>query len=460
MVAKRECLSKVGFLRLLLVAAVLLLPAGRDVLPAGASANEKPVKHIILMIADGCGYRQYEATSLYLHGTPNRLGQAQFPLRLGVSTYCSTGSGYDGARAWSDFNYVKKGSTDSAAAATAMATGVKTYSGAIGVGPDKKPLKNVLERAEEVGRATGVVSSVQLSHATPAGFLAHADSRASYEEIARQALLQGKAEVIIGCGHPWYNNDGRRAEKANYQFVGGEETWKALEAGQAGADADGDGKADPWTLLETREAFRALATGDTPKRVVGVPQVSATLQQRRSGDAKAEPFAVPLLEDVPTLAELTRAALNVLDNDPDGFVLMVEGGAVDWAGHSNQSGRLIEEGVDFARAVDAVVAWVEKNSNWEETVLLVTADHETGYLTGPQSGPDALPMWKPLTNRGAGKQPEMQWNSGSHTNSLVPLFARGSAAQALRKQIAGHDPVRGAYIENTAIGQLIFDLLR
>ena len=89
---------------------------------------------------------------------------------------------------------------------------------------------------------------------------------------------------------------------------------------------------------------------------------------------------------MPTLTEMSLAALNVLDNDPDGLYLMIEGGAVDWAAHANQSGRMIEEAIEFERAVEAVLDWVQTNSNWGETLLIVTGDHETGYLTGPDSG--------------------------------------------------------------------------
>lgn len=449
---------------LLLATGVLLAVAGLDTrlasAPAGAPTG-KPVRNIVLMIADGCGFPQMEAVGLYLHGAKGRLSLDQFPVKLGVSTYCATGKGYDPAQAWADFEYVKKGVTDSAAAATAMATGVKTRNGYIAMDPDKVPVKTVLERAEELGRATGVVTTVQFSHATPAAFLAHNPSRNEYEAIAQEMLLRSKADVIMGCGHPWYRNDGRRRDTpGDYKYVGGEATWAALTAGKAGGDADGDGVDDPWTFIETRDAFRALATGDTPKRVCGVAQVSSTLQLGRPGDRKAAPFEVPLTEGVPTLADMVRGALNVLDNDPDGFVVMIEGGSVDGAGHGNLSGRLIEEGVDFLRAVDAVVEWVNRHSNWDETVLIITADHETGYLSGPGSGPESQPMWKPLVGNGVNKLPGMEWYSTSHTNSLVPLYARGRAAEALTKRVVGKDPVRGDYIDNTEVGKLIFELLQ
>ena len=156
---------------------------------------------------------------------------------------------------------------------------------------------------------------------------------------------------------------------------------------------------------------------------------------------------------------MTLAALNVLDDEPNGFFIMIEGGAVDWAAHSNQSGRVIEEMNDFDRSVDAVIDWVQKNSNWGETLVIITADHETGYLTGPGSGQtDNGPIWNPISNNGDSNLPGMEWHSGTHTNSLVPFFAKGRGAEQFRKTLDGKDPVRGEYIDNTDIANVIFDL--
>jgi alkaline phosphatase len=227
-------------------------------------------------------------------------------------------------------------------------------------------------------------------------------------------------------------------------------------AGTAGGDADGDGVADPWTLIQTRDEFQALMNGPTPKRVVGTAQVYQTLQVNRSGDYLADPYAVPLIDTVPTLEEMTKAALNILDDDPDGLFLMVEGGAVDWASHGdynpNSSGRMIEEHIDFDNSVQAVVDWVQANSNWGETLLIVTSDHETGYLTGPGSDP----TWTPIVNNGAGFLPGMEWHSVNHTNSLLPLYAKGDAARMFRRYADQYDPVRGRYIDNTELATVLF----
>ena len=395
---------------------------------AAPSATAKPLaKNIIVMISDGWGYNHLEAASYYEYGKDARQIYNRFPFQWAMSTYsyyCS----YDPALAWSDFTYVKSCYTDSASAATALATGIKTYDAAIGVDINGNPVPNALELAEQKGKATGVVTSVEWTHATPAGHVAHNVHRDNYAQIGQQIVNVSAADVVMGAGHPWYDANGMTKATPTFNYVGGPATWDALVAGTAGGDADGDGIADPWTLIQTRAEFQALMSGPTPDRVLGTAQVYQTLQQGRSGNAFADPYVVPKIETVPTLTEMTVAALNILDNDLDGLYLMVEGGAVDWAAHANQSGRMIEEAIEFERTVEAVVDWVQKNSNWGETLLIVTGDHETGYLWGPGSSL----TWTPIVNNGAGNLPGMQWNSPNHTNSLMILSAKGDAARLFR----------------------------
>jgi len=265
----------------------------------------------------------------------------------------------------------------------------------------------------------------------------------------------------MGCGHPLYDNDGKLKQKPNsFKYVGGKSTWDSLVAGTAGADADADGINDSWTVIQTRAEFQALADGNTPKRLCGIPQVHNTLQQSRSGDAKADPYVVPLTKTVPTLEEMTKAAINVLDDDSEGFFLMIEGGAVDWTSHKNQSGRMVEEQIDFDKAVEAVMEWVKKNSNWDESLLIVTADHECGYLTGPESG-DKIDdsVWNDLANNGKDKLPGMEWHSGSHTNSLIPFYANGCGTNLFKDAAVNTDAIKGPYIDNTTIAKYIFQLL-
>ena len=187
----------------------------------------------------------------------------------------------------------------------------------------------------------------------------------------------------------------------------------------------------------------------------------------------------------PTLAEMTQAALTVLNRDPNGFVLMVEGGAVDWGAHANNMNQMLGEVAGFNAAVQTVVDWVNANDpTWSNTLVIVTADHETGYLTaGPGIFPDqplgtvnaaTVNLEKPtkvsgvLTGRraswddansndeiDAGETVYWAWNSGSHTNSLVPVYARGAGAGFLAGYATGSDTVRGAYLDNTDVFRLM-----
>ncbi len=471
---------KMRYLRYVFVAIILLL-AGK--------LYAQTARNVILLISDGCGYNHIDAASIYQYGKTDVQTYEFFPVRVAVSpsfffvdTQGTQKIVYDPDQAWTSFDYVTRRATDSAAAATAISAGVATVKGAIGVDRHNRPLEHITQYAEKLGKATGVVTSVPWSHATPAGFMAHNASRGKTESIAQEMLVYSTSEVIMGCGHPLFDNDGQPTIETDYVCVGGEGIWEGLAAqavefdmdnngtlDQTIQDIDGDSVPDPWTCIQTCAEFQALMVGSTPKRLLGIPQIRSTLQVERKGQggesspqASTLPFAIPFVRTVPTLAEMTRTAINTLDEDPDGFFLMIEGGAVDWAAHGHDGARMIEEEIDFNLAVEAAIQWIEENSSWEQTLLIVTSDHETGYLTGPGSGPSSAdstieqkPVWNPLLNNGAGTLPGMEWHHDGHTCSLVPLFARGPGSDRFHDHIAGTDPVRGSYIENTAIGTVM-----
>jgi alkaline phosphatase len=440
--------SSYVFLLLLVISLILFMPPSCRRAP-------RPL-NIILMISDGCGYNCFDLASLYQYGQTGAQVYDSFPVRFAVSTHSASSTPYDPQQAWASFDFVLSDPTDSAAAATAMATGVKTNDNTVCIDPEGTRLTSIVELAEELGKKTGTVTSVTFCHATPASFLAHAVSRYKYGDIARQIIHESPADVVMGCGHPLYNRSGQPVEEPDFRYVGDQETWEAILRGESGADADLDGCPDPWTVIQTAEAFRLMIEGPAPSRVFGIAPTYRTLQQEREGDEQADPFDVPLVQTVPTLSEMALAALNVLDDDPDGFFLMIEGGAVDWACEDNQTGRLIEEQIFFNKAVEAVVEWIEINSRWEDTLLIVTSDHETGYITGPGSGKD----WKPLVNKGKGKVPEMEWHHDYHTNSLVPLYAKGYGSERFAALADETDPVCGFYLDNTEIGLLMIELLK
>jgi alkaline phosphatase len=421
--------------------------------------HQSTIKNIILMISDGWSYNHIQAASYYQYGHASTQIYNFFPFRLMMSTNMTSSNGkecfiheYNPTGEINESADFGSNCTDSAAAATAMSTGVKTYGGAIGVDLQNNRLKHALEYAKECGKSTGVVTSVEISHATPAGFIAHNQDRNNYEEIAREIIYHSSLDVLMGAGHPWYDADGNFDQaKEDFKYVGGEDTWFDLLSGNAGKG----GNKEPWTLIQTRQEFQTLLNGSTPNRVIGIPQVDYTLQQGRSGDECAGPFVEPSILTVPTFQEMTSAALNVLGKAPAGMFLVVESGAVDWASHENQSGRMIEEQIAFDNVVETVVSWVEQNSNWQESLLIVTGDHECGYLTGPGSNGSQ----KPLVNNGRGKLPGMEWHSRGHSTSLIPIFANGSGAGLFEKYTYGHDPVHGQYIDNTDIAKVVFEVM-
>lgn len=425
------------------------------------SSQQSVPKNVIIIIGDGAGFNQLQASSFYLHGEENALTIQNFPVKVAATTFSISGHGYDPEQVAAHFDYLKEKATDSAASGTALSTGSKTYNGAIGVDTLRQPLKHLFESAEEKGKSTGVVSSVPLSHATPAAFVAHNESRGNYHEIAEEMIQRSAVDVIIGCGHPFYNDDSFPLPEPEFKYLS-QDVWDAVRNGSAGGDADGDGQADPWTFIELRDDFIKLTEGEAPKRLIGIPQVASTLQANRAGaDGQTEPFSPPLTENVPTLAEMSLAAINVLDENPSGFYLMIEAGAIDWACHANNAPRLVEEVVDMEKAVQSVVDWVESNSSWEETLIVITADHETGYITGPASGPvetesgEMEIIYQPLVNNGRGNMPGLEFHSGGHTNSLVPVYARGAGAQEFVKIASQTDPQRGSYLDNTDIPNVI-----
>lgn len=419
-----------------------------------AASAEKPIaKNVILFIGDGWSYSAVEAASYYHHG--HAQGEhyqrwREFPM----ATY-PHGSSYDPEAAWEDFNYVRRGATDSAAAGTALASGTLTRAGRIGVGPDDERLRLVTEAAHAIGKSTGSISDVPFHHATPAAFYAHVESRGMTAEISRQLFEESHLTVAMGAGHPYYDDDSQRRDEPGYDRVGGQELWHALAAGELGTDFNGDGTPNPWRLIETREEFEAIASGEVPapERLIGVARVGSTLQYNRSGDKQAAAYAVPFNEEVPSLATMTQAAINVLSENENGFFLMVEAGAIDWAGHGNSAGRIIEEMTFLNEAVAAAIAWVEEHSNWDETLIVVTGDHDCGYLMGPWSDPG----FQPVVNNGKGNMPGMRFYSTGHTNMLIPAYVRGPGIETLADRTGGVDPVRGPYIQIATLGGFLIE---
>jgi alkaline phosphatase len=441
-------------------------------------------RNVILLISDGAGFHTWTATSYFQHGGLGRQVFDSFPVRTLMTTYPLNTSreptgglvaqvGYDAAAAWNTkpmpgtvngrggkftyvhgfngYDFVRQNSTDSAAAGTALSAGQKTYNSAINWSNDDRPLRMIGDRVRSTGRALGVVSSVQVSHATPAAFICHNRSRSDYVGIGQEMLETGLADLVMGAGHPMFNDDGAYATPVDdtaFRFVGGANAYTKLVTGQT-----------DYHFLDAKSDFGALAEGTLKLRrdkIYGLAPAANTLQYARSGGAKMGGF----LSTVPSLETMTRGALNWLGKKENGFFLMVEGGAVDWACHANSVGRMLEEQIDFNRSVEAVVKWVEANGGWDTTLVIVTTDHGNGIIYGPESERFAF---HPVVNRGAGNLPEVKWHSDQHTNELVPVWAKGPSSDLLNQFSTGKDANTGLvgwgdqrrYHDNTDIARVL-----
>lgn len=413
------------------------------ILVLSASASASP-KNIILMVADGAAFNSFHVASYYQHGQLGMQPYDAFAVQYQMTTYglnmSSTPTldmtpllGYDPVKAFdttptgdsdyfAGYKYLKRNAVDSAASATALATGQMTYNNAINWSNMNAPLPTtIVDVVKQMGKGAGVVTSVPWSHATPAALGgARNISRNNYSSIAND-MLASNLDVIMGAGHPQYTDSGYFYTGGNdYKYVGGQATWDNLKSGSLGGD-------NPWFLIETKQQFEQLASGGLDaNRVVGTAQVATTLQQARSGDGKARPFEVYQNWNVPSLETMARGALNVLSKNESGFYLMIEGGAIDWAAHGNQTGRLIEEFIDFNNTVGMVVEWVGANGGWEENLVIVTSDHGNGLIFGAQS--QTIPFRDVFGVR-AGLVPAVRWHSTDHTNETVPLYAMGAGSE-------------------------------
>jgi len=285
-------------------------------------------KNIIMIVSDGMGpayttaYRNFRDNP----DTPEVEGVVLDDIFVGnASTYPDQVSGFV---------------TDSAASATALASGVKSYNGAIGVDKNKKPVTSILQRAKQLGLRTGVAVTSQIVHATPASYVAHNESRQNYNELADSFFddrINGQfvADVMLGGGTRYFEREDRNI------------TAEFIDAGYA--------------YVDTYNKLATLPAGENVLGLfaeVGLPWALDDLRKNR-------------------LAYLTEHAIKHLENDK-GFFLLVEASQVDWAGHSNDVASAMAEMHDLNLTLEYLVSYVEANP---DTLVVLTADHSTGGLT-------------------------------------------------------------------------------
>lgn len=291
-----------------------------------AYADSAP-KNIIYMIGDGMG-PAYTTAYRYFKDDPNTKA-----IESTVFDTILTGMAHTYP---DDHTYV----TDSAASATALSSGHKSYNGAIGVDTNKKPVKTMLEIAKERGMTTALVATLQINHATPASFAAHNESRGNYDEIANDYIdnkIAGKlpVDLMLGGGTKYFIREDRN-------------------------------------LIEEFKAAGYQYSDDINNlgQITQFPAIGLYAE-------KGLPYAID--EHPNRLARLTTKTLDLLDGqNKEGFFVMIEGSQIDWCGHANDIACAMAEMDDFAKSVEKAKAYVDKN---QDTILIVTADHSTGGLT-------------------------------------------------------------------------------
>lgn len=430
-------------------------------------------KNVILIIGDGMQLEHERAGSAYLFGNySSGLAFQKFPYQgqsstWDVSTYnkyaaaagktpwnaasssaddattFETTLGYDPSKGGKlpypldkdgDAAYLNTAATDSASAGTALATGYKTDDGNVAWktgDPENGRLLTIAEMYRHQKKAAiGVVTTVPFTHATPATFVSHNKSRNNYKDIAYEIINVVKPEVVIGGGHPAYSSS--YMNSIDYTILKDSSEYVLAER-QTGVDGNVTiaAKADE-AVAGGKKLFGLFGNSGgqfdypVPSATPGVPQVVR-------GN----------LEN-PSLAEASKAALNVLSQNKNGFFLMVEQGDIDWANHANDFKSMIGGVYDLNEAVKSVEAFIDQpgdDIDWNNTLVIVTSDHGNSYMRINSAQPlqkGQLPLQNPNTATAGTYTPafvypngEVSYASGSHTNELTRIYAKGAGLNLL-----------------------------
>ncbi|MEI5907407.1 alkaline phosphatase [Bacillus spongiae] len=300
----------------------------------GGKKNKTGVKNMIMIVADGAGQPYYTAYR-YMKDDPSTedLEPTIFDdYFVGMQTVYSHDH--------------EENIPDSAATATAMASGIKTYNNAIGVDEEGNPVKTVLEQAKEDGLATGLVATSRINHATPAAYVAKNEHRGNYDEIANDFydnMINGQhaVDVILGGGEQYFKREDR---DLTAEFV-----------------KDGFG------YVTTRSQLLQ----DQSNQILGL-------------FGKDLSKAIDRHEEEPSLLEMTKESIERLSKSDDGFYLMIESSQIDWAGHDNDIVAAMSEMEEYATMFEYVIDWAKQDG---ETLVVATADHSTGGLSIGSGGP-------------------------------------------------------------------------
>lgn len=316
----------------------------------------KPVKNIILLIGDGMGLAQINAARIRAVGPDGFLHIDRMPVTGFIRTHAANAL-----------------ITDSASSATAYAAGMKTDNGMISVTPDGERLYTVLEGARDRDKATGLVATSTVTHATPACFAAHVISRQNERKIAEH-LIESKVNVILGGGKDLFVPD---PADTLHEYP----------------DLIERGKNMGYTFVETRDD---LMNADADHLL---------------GLFHSGPLST--FDPEPSVAEMAQKAIEILSKNPNGFFLMVEGSQIDWGSHRNEPTYALRQMLLFDEAIEVAMNFAIAD---QSTLVIITADHETGGMTinaGSLDGTDV----------------KCEWTTRGHSGINVPIFAFGPHAE-------------------------------
>lgn len=352
------------------------VPAGSVLIPKSLAAVERKAKNIILLIGDGMSASQVSSYRL-LKGGPNaRLAVDKFPISGIVLTH-------------SEDAIV----TDSASSATAYSTGIKTNNTFLGLDKDKNVLENLTEKIHGYGFVSSLIATSEVTHATPAAFAAHIDLRWKTDEISAQ-MMDSNVVTILGGGRHFFLTEEMGGKRED-----GRDLLQEVE--------------NSHVLLTHKDQLNDFDQ-TTSGKVVGLFADEHLRDLEKPENHSTEP----------SLSEMLNFAIKrsetFMDNGCKGSFIMVEGSQVDWAGHSNDINYLKREMQDLEEAVELAVDYANKN---QDTLVIVTADHETGgLLIEPASAADYT-----------GNEVKFSFNTaigrGSHTGVPVPVYAYGPGSE-------------------------------
>lgn len=363
-----------------------------------ADAASPQTKNVILFVGDGMGAAARDAIRLATVGEKGNLAMDAMPY-VGLIHTSSTVP-----------------VTDSAASATAYASGVKTYNGAIGMDANKKPVKTIMEYAKENGKSTGVVTTSQVTDATGAAFGAHVEDRSKQSDIALQYLTKSKLDVILGGGEDfWYpaGNPGKFKDEPA-------EDPSEKSKGTQGNLVD-KAKSLGYSYVATKADLQKAKSG----KLLGLFSNEEMFQQKPEGEGD-------IYNPVVSLPEMTKKAIDTLSMNKKGFFLMVEEEGTDEFAHQNNAKMTIKAGQQLDQAVKVAKDFAKKHP---ETLVLVLADHETGGFSieeaddKDESGDGISKEDGPFQIAGTKQNFVVDWTTSGHTAVDVPITAMGRNAQ-------------------------------